>query len=80
MKRDWYKDKNLYDVGGRRVHYRVDGNTVTKVEVETDIGERRRGDRRRRKSYYEDPDELFGEESDYYYDSEEEEESSNGTR
>ena len=26
VKRDWYKDKNLYDSTGRRVHYFIDGN------------------------------------------------------
>ena len=30
VKREWYKDKNLYDSRGRRIHYNVDGTTVTK--------------------------------------------------
>lgn len=28
VKRDWYKDKNLYDNRGRRIHYSVDGTKV----------------------------------------------------
>ena len=26
VKRDWYKDKNLYDNRGRRIHYDINGN------------------------------------------------------
>ena len=28
VKRDWYKDKNLYDNRGRRIHYNEDGSKV----------------------------------------------------
>ena len=28
VKRDWYKDKNLYDNRGRRIHYDKNGNTI----------------------------------------------------
>ena len=32
VKRDWYKDKNLYDSTGRRIYFTVDGNNkVIKV-------------------------------------------------
>ena len=32
VKRDWYKDKNLYDRSGRRIHFTVDeNNKVIKV-------------------------------------------------
>ena len=30
VKRDWYKDKNLYDSTGRRIYFRVDGSKVYK--------------------------------------------------
>jgi len=28
VKREWYKDKNLYDNKGRRIHYDEDGKKV----------------------------------------------------
>ena len=28
VKRDWYKDKNLYDNRGRRIHYDKNGNGI----------------------------------------------------
>jgi hypothetical protein len=31
VKREWYKDKNLYDATGRRIRYSVDGNKVVRV-------------------------------------------------
>lgn len=46
VKRDWYKDKNLYDKSGRRIHYKVDGTAVTKVGY-------------RKTSYYEDPEDTY---------------------
>ena len=30
VKRDWYKDKNLYDSTGRRIYFTVDGSKVVK--------------------------------------------------
>ena len=31
VKRDWYKDKNLYDNRGRRIHYNEDGCKVENI-------------------------------------------------
>lgn len=31
VKRDWYKDKNLYDNKGRRIRYNEDGTKVPKL-------------------------------------------------
>ncbi len=85
VKRDWYRDKNMYDVRGRRIRYRVEeGGRVTKVgaddedDDEDDAGAKRRRRRRRRKSYYEDPDEIMYDSYDEYGSEPEEEEYSNG--
>ncbi len=31
VKRDWYKDKNLYDSSGRRIRFSVDGTKVART-------------------------------------------------
>ena len=36
VKRDWYKDRNLYDSRGKRIHYKVTGNQVEREVAEVD--------------------------------------------
>ncbi len=53
VKRDWYKDKNLYDSTGRRIRFKVvNGNTITKMQEEPNKLARRNS------SDYEDSDEY----------------------
>ena len=39
VKREWYKDKNLYDSRGKRIHYKVKGNQVEREVDEQSIRE-----------------------------------------